>query len=107
MGGQLGYAAFGEFPLDGSYGGFVNAEGNLQSLGDGGRGDVILRGAQPAGGDDYVGTPQRVLERRDQPPRIIPHCGFMKTINPQLGEFLRQEGCIGINSLTQQEFCSY
>ncbi|MPM55553.1 hypothetical protein SDC9_102350 [bioreactor metagenome] len=76
-------------------------------LRDGLLGQVIICRPQPTGGDDDVGAFLRNFKTVFQTVGIITHDGLVVYVDPDRGQFLRDELRIGIDDISEQQFGSY
>ena len=69
-------------------------------------GQVVTGGAQAAGGDDDVSTVLCLADYALETSRIVTDNGLVEYIDAQLGQTLRDQLCIGVHDVAQQDLCA-
>ena len=69
-------------------------------------GQIIKGWAKAAGGDDDVSTVLCLADYALETRRIVTDNGLVEYIDAQLGQTLRDELCIGVYDVAQQDLCA-
>ena len=69
-------------------------------------GQIVKGWAKAAGGDDDVSTVLCLADYALETRRIVTDNGLVEYIDAQLGQTLRDELCIGVYDVAQQDLCA-